>query len=429
RFFERFSCPLMRAGDVVGRVWSFRDITQRKRAEEGQLALQRQLEKAQRMESLGLLAGGVAHDLNNLLGPLVAYPEMILEELADDHPVREDIIRMGKSAEQASTVIQDLLAMARRGRYEMQPTDLNDVISSFLDSIAFRDVRSRRSKVVVESVLASTPQVIQGSAPHLTKVIMNLIGNAIEACPVDGRVAVTTESKHLSQLYSGYSNIPEGEYVVLRIIDTGNGIAPEDIGKIFEPYFSKKKMGRSGSGLGLAVVHGIVRDHSGYYDVTSKVGQGTEFTFYFPMIGEQKPVALSAIQDVRGRETVLVVDDDQDQRALSTRLITSLGYHVTTAAGGEEAYAYLKDHDADILVLDMIMEPGIDGLDTYRKILSIKPEQRAIIATGFSSTDRVREMQRLGAGACISKPYHRDQIGQAIRDELSRRAFGTAVSS
>jgi signal transduction histidine kinase/ActR/RegA family two-component response regulator len=429
RFFERFSCPLLRDNDVVGRVWSFRDISQRKAAEEGQLVLQRQLEKAQRMESLGLLAGGVAHDLNNLLGPLVAYPEMILEELADDHPVREDIIRMGKSAEQASVVIQDLLAMARRGRYEMRPTDLNEVISAFIDSIAFRDLKSRRPKVVVEMVLASTPRIIKGSAPHLTKVIMNLIGNAIEACPVDGQVAVSTESKHLSRLFSGYSNIPEGEYVVLRVIDTGSGIAPEDIGKIFEPYFSKKKMGRSGSGLGLAVVHGIVQDHGGYYDVTSKLGHGTEFTFYFPMIGEQNPVSQEAMQDVRGKETVLVVDDDQDQRVLSTRLITSLGYHVTTASGGEEAVAYLKDHDVDILVLDMIMTPGIDGLETYRNVLTIKPGQRAIIATGFSSTDRVREMQRLGAGACISKPYHRDQIGQAIRDELSRTAVGTAVPS
>lgn len=429
RTFERFSSPLIRDGDVYGRVWSFRDVTQRKAAEEAQSTLQRQLDKAQRMESLGLLAGGVAHDLNNLLGPLVAYPEMILEDLPEGNPAREDIMRIGQAAEQASSVIQDLLAMARRGRYDMKPTDLNAVVSAYLDSIACRDLQSRRPDVKLQTSPASSPLFLLGSSPHLMKVVMNLVGNAIEASPDGGRVTIVTEERHLDRLVSGYSQIPASDYVVLRVIDTGTGIAPEDVAKIFEPYFSKKKMGRSGSGLGLAVVHGIVQDHGGYYDVLSTPGKGSEFVFYFPKLHNAVPVPEEASRKVGGEESVLVVDDDQDQRTVSTRLISSLGYRVSAVASGEEALEYLKRQGADVLVLDMIMDPGADGLDTYREILKIRPNQRAIIATGFSATDRVVETQKLGAGVCVNKPYRREQIGAAIRDELDRVREESAVLS
>ena len=179
-------------------------------------------------------------------------------------------------------------------------------------------------------------------------------------------------------------------------------------------------MGRSGSGLGLAVVHGIVQDHQGLYEVKSTLGEGTEFSFFFPLVQPELGSDLHKTRDLKGQESVLVIDDDAEQRGLATRLLASLGYRVSTVSGGREAMKFLTEHETDILVVDMILGNGPDGLDTYREILETAPTQKAVIVTGFSSTDRVNEMQRLGAGACVGKPYTREQLATAIRDELDR---------
>jgi signal transduction histidine kinase/ActR/RegA family two-component response regulator/sensor domain CHASE-containing protein len=420
RTFERYSCPLKRGPEIIGRVWSFRDVTARISAETSKLQLQKQLEQAQRMESLGLLAGGVAHDLNNVLGPLVAYPEIIMEELPDDSPVRDDLVRMSKAAEHAASVIQDLLALARRGRYEMKALDLNEVVRAFVESIAHRDLAHKHPAVKLLLALADRPLYVCGSAPHLTKVIMNLVGNAYEATHPAGSVTIETSHCFIDRLLRQADGFEAGQYVVLRVRDTGPGIAPEDVAKIFEPYYSKKKMGRSGSGLGLAVVHGIVHDHEGFYDVDSNPGEGAEFILYFPISAPELLVESAVSGNIRGHERILVVDDDPEQRQMAVRLLSSLGYSSFAVSGAGEAMEFLQAQSADIVIMDMIMEPNPDGLDTYREILKIRPDQRAIIATGYCSTDRVTEMQRLGAGTCLAKPYTRDQIGLAIREELAR---------
>jgi CheY-like chemotaxis protein len=219
----------------------------------------------------------------------------------------------------------------------------------------------------------------------------------------------------------GYDEVMEGDYAVLIVSDTGMGIPAENKGKIFEPFYTKKKMGRSGTGLGLAIVWGTVKDHNGYIDIQTEVGQGTTFTLYFPVTREEviAPQQQAPIEHYMGNgESVLVVDDIAEQREIASRLLTNLGYEVHLAAGGEEAVAYLKNNKADILVLDMIMDPGIDGLETYKRVLEINPQQKAIIVSGFSETDRVREAQKLGAGAYVKKPFLMEKIGAAIRDEL-----------
>jgi CheY-like chemotaxis protein len=210
---------------------------------------------------------------------------------------------------------------------------------------------------------------------------------------------------------------------VLTVSDTGMGIPAENREKIFEPFYTKKTMGRSGTGLGLAIVWGTVKDHNGYIDVQTEVGEGTIFTLYFPVTREE-PIAQQQkvpIERYMGNgESVLVVDDIAEQRDIAARLLTRLGYQVHVVSGGEEAVEYLKVNKADILVLDMIMAPGIDGLETYQRILEINPKQRAIIVSGFSETERVREAQKLGAGAYVKKPYIMEKIGAAIRGELLR---------
>ena len=375
------------------------------------------------MESVAVLAGGVAHDLNNMLGPLVGYSELILLKLPEDSPIRKKVESIGKSAEQAANVIQDLLTLARRGRYEMSPTNMNDVVSSFLNSPTFDKLTRSNPSITLVAKLDEDIEKIMGSAPHLAKTIMNLIINAFEATPVGGRITVETEQVFLEKLLSKYDDIEAGDYILLRVSDTGSGIPSGDIEKIFEPYYSKKEMNTSGSGLGLSVVYGVVKDHKGYYDVCSREGKGTEFTLYFPVSHDevQSDSSREPRVNIHGSERVLVVDDNEDQRNIVLELLCSLGYEVETVNGGREAVEYLKTHCVDILVLDMIMEDDFDGLDSYQEIIKIHPSQKAIIVSGFSSTDRVNKMQELGAGSYVKKPFTRVALGMAIRQELETR--------
>ncbi|PKN04287.1 MAG: hypothetical protein CVU74_07655, partial [Deltaproteobacteria bacterium HGW-Deltaproteobacteria-9] len=193
--------------------------------------------------------------------------------------------------------------------------------------------------------------------------------------------------------------------------------------KIFEPFYTKKAMGRSGTGLGLAIVWGTVKDHNGYIDVQTEVGEGTTFTLYFPVTREElvTPQQKIPVESYLGNgETVLVIDDIAEQREVASGLLKKLGYEVQSVSGGEEAVEYLRENKADIIVLDMIMAPGIDGLETYQRVLKINPQQKAILVSGFSETDRVKKAQQLGAGAYVKKPYVMERIGIAIRDELRR---------
>ena len=221
----------------------------------------------------------------------------------------------------------------------------------------------------------------------------------------------------------GYDDVEEGDYVVFSISDTGVGILSEDMERIFEPFYTKKVMGRSGTGLGMAVVWGTVKDHKGYIDVQSTEGKGATFTIYFPVTRKalDKDKSLLTIEDYMSKgEVILVVDDVEEQRKIASRMLSKLGYSVTSVSSGEEAVDYMKNNSADLLVLDMIMAPGIDGLETYRRILELHPKQKAIIASGFSETDRVKEAQRLGAGAYVKKPYLIQKIGLAVRAEIDR---------
>ena len=211
--------------------------------------------------------------------------------------------------------------------------------------------------------------------------------------------------------------------MVLTISDTGTGISPEDMGKIFEPFYTKKKMGRSGTGLGMAVVWGTVKDHNGYIDVQSTEGKGTTFTLYFPVTREKLAEVDSylAIESYSGNgESILVIDDVEEQRNIASGMLEELGYSIVSVSSGEKAVEYLKTDKADLLLLDMIMEPGMDGLDTYKKILEIHPAQKVIIASGFSETDRVKAVQSLGAGAYIRKPLLLEKIGLAVKEELEK---------
>jgi len=402
-----------------------RDISERKRAEEESRALQERLQRAEKMEALGVLAGGVAHDLNNVLGILVGYAELLAEDIDKKSPLRPHVEYIRQGGERAAAIVHDLLTLARRGVQTSEIVDLNSIIDDFQNSPEFEKICSFYPNVRIETALASGLLNIKGSPVHLHKTVMNLVANAAEAMPAGGKVTIATSNRHLDRPVPGHDDIQEGDYVVLSVTDTGEGISERDLKRIFEPFFTKKVMGRSGTGLGLSVVWGTVKDHKGYINVQSEEGKGTMFTLSFPVTREEKSkeqTSVSISEYLGHGESVLVVDDVQGQRELAARMLEKLNYSVAAVASGEEAVEYLRTHKADLVVLDMIMNPGMDGLDTFKKILELHPGQKAIIVSGFSESDRVRAAQALGVGAYVRKPYVREILGTAVKKELDRAA-------
>jgi PAS domain S-box-containing protein len=414
---------LNRAGKIIGFRGLLRDISERQKAERQRQQLEEQLQQAQKMKAIGTLAGGVAHDLNNILSGIVSYPDLLLMDLPQNSPLRKPMETIRESGNKAAAIVQDLLTLARRGVSASEVLNINDTVLDYLRSPECSKLKSFHPLVGIAPRLDDRLLNIMGSPVHLAKTIMNLVSNAAEAMPDGGTIRISTRNTYVDQPIKGYDQVGEGDYAVVEVSDAGVGIPAGDLNLIFEPFFTKKKMGRSGTGLGMAVVWGTVKDHKGYIDVHSTEGRGTTFTLYFPVTRKEKAAIENGrpIERLRGRgETVLVVDDVQQQREIASAILTQLGYTVRTAASGEEAVDDMQDQCADLLVLDMIMEPGIDGLETYRRILCHRPGQRAIITTGYSETERVSDALRLGAGQYLTKPYTIENLGMAVKEELRR---------
>jgi two-component system, cell cycle sensor histidine kinase and response regulator CckA len=410
------SCPLDSTDPSKGQIITVIDISESKR-------LQSKLLRAQKMEVLGTLAAGVAHDLNNILGAIVGYPELLLMDMSEDNPQRSTLVTIKKAGDKAAAIVQDLLTLARRGVAINEVVNVNDIVSEFIKSPEYERIMSYHPYIKVETNLDPHLLNTMGLTFHLSKVLMNLVSNAAESMIDGGKIIITTQNQSLDQPLSGYENIDKGEYSTIAVSDTGTGISKADLAKIFEPFYTKKKMGRSGTGLGMTVVWGTVKDLNGYIDIKSEEGIGTTFTLFFPAnkkeINEKKSSISVNVYRAKG-ESILVVDDVEDQRILLARILKRLGYKVATVSSGEEAVDYMQSNSADLMVLDMIMEPGINGLETYKRVLKIFPNQKAIVATGFSETEHVKETIKLGAGAYVQKPYSFEKIGRAIRDELDK---------
>ena len=320
--------------------------------------------------------------------------------------------------------------MARRGGAVSEVVNLNRIVTDYLESPEHRKLQHDHPGVVFTCRLDEGLSDILGSPVHLAKTVMNLVANGAEACGGGhGRVEITTRNQSVDTPLHGYDEIAAGAYAVLTVRDDGIGIAAADQKRIFEPFYSKKVMGRSGTGLGMAVVWGTVQDHHGAIDLISAPGQGTELSIYFPVTRERRPAESKdrSVAGLVGRgETILVVDDVAEQREIATGMLSRLGYRVSAVAGGEEAIDYVKRTGVDLLVLDMIMDPGMDGLETYRQVRAVRPDQKVIVASGFSEDHRVREIRRLGVADYVKKPYTMEQIGLAVKTALA--AGGTAAS-
>ena len=422
RFLEIISSPIQYRNRLAILV-VLRDVTEQTLEKEALRESEERLRKLKKMESIGLLAGGVAHDLNNVLSGIVTYPELMLMNLPTDSSIRKDIEAVQKSGEKAAAIVQDLLTVARGVSIIKEPLNLNDVVNDYLKSPEFEKLIQFHPGASFGVNLSADLFNIRGSHIHLRKTVMNLVSNAVEAIDGKGKIFITTMNCYVDRPFKGYNDdIKTGEYAVLSVADNGPEIQSDDLRRIFEPFYTKKFMGRSGTGLGLTVVWNVVQEHEGYIEVINNE-KGSKFKLYFPITRDDIPDKDSPlpVSDYRGNgEMVLVIDDVESQRLISAKILETLGYRTKTVSSGEEAVEYLTNHSVDLIVLDMIMDPGIDGRETYKRITKLHPNQKAILVSGFIEPEEVKATQKIGAGEYVKKPFTIEKLGLAIRRELMK---------
>jgi len=391
------------------------DITENK-------MLQQSAERAKKLEMAGLVAGQVAHDFNNLLGPLVAYPEFIRDSLEEGHRAIKYLDSLENAATQMAEINQQLLTLGRRGHYDLKPLNLNDVVQN-----AINDIHPRPKALVIQSVLADNLLSINGGSAQILRIISNLVTNAIDSMQADGTLTIITENWY-SDMTAGYFGfVPRGEFVKLTIKDTGCGIKGENLSKMFDPFFTTKVADKKrGSGLGLSVVEAVMKDHGGYIDVESEAGVGTSIYLYFP-ISREKISNTESGEIIGGSEKILIVDDDPVQLEVTSNLLSCLGYQIDTAGSGEEALEYFKNKRYDLLMLDMVMSGGIDGITTYENAQEINPLQKSIIFSGYSMIERIAEARELGIHTFLKKPLTLEMIGLAVRNELDKKPMTDSI--
>ena len=416
------------SGRPIASVGILQDITELKELEHREQALHERLERSRRMESLGLLAGSVAHDLNNILVPIVAYPELILRETVEGSRIGEFAKQIERAGHRAGTVVSNLLSLARQEVIELAPVNLNHMIEQYANGEPFRLLVSKTRGVVARTDLAADLPVAMADEGALSKVLVNLATNAVDFMPNGGRLTIKTSLQRIADNDDNDDGLAKGEYVVLDVSDTGCGFDTEDLPRIFEPFYTKKLLGRNASGLALAVAYGLVNEQNGYLIVNSEIGSGSTFSVYIPVAENtqevERDVPLS--DNYEGTETILLVDDDESARTAACRFLERYGYTVLTAEHGRQAVEMMAAEDSSppipLVLLDMIMEEGFDGLDTYKAILETHPGQRCLLVSGYAETERVLEALALGAGRLIRKPFTVEELCKAVRQELDRPA-------
>jgi PAS domain S-box-containing protein len=392
------------------------EVGHRKSGEDAPGLVEARIARAERLEMAGTVAGQIAHDFNNLLTPLLAYPELIRRELTGNPTVEEYLSIIEKTASDMSHLTQQLLSLSRRGQVGTDVFNLNDVaeeVITLLQTVV-------PDGVTIEFDFAENLLPVKGGRDQVHRMMQNLCQNAVDAMGEKGELCIKTENVYLDAPVGQYDSVKVGEYVKLSIIDSGSGIADEIKDRIFDPFFTTKRASKQrGSGLGLSIVHGIIKDHSGYIDLESVVGRGTTFYVFLP-IHRGKVPSQAGDRLPRGRERVLVVDDDAPQVQVVVSLLDTLGYQAVGVQSGEEALRRIRAGERfDLVILDMIMESGMDGLDTFRAIRECVPGQKVILISGFSRSARdVQQAQQAGAGTYLRKPLTIERVAKTVRLEL-----------
>jgi two-component system, cell cycle sensor histidine kinase and response regulator CckA len=418
---RQLELSVSRTTDTAGRSTGFRyvarDVTERINSDLEKRKLEAQLQMAQKMEAIGTLAGGIAHDFNNILMGIQGNASLLEMRLDANHPGRDKIKNIEKYVESGTELSRQLLGFARRGKYNVKASDINDIIAKTSSMFA----RTRR-EIRVRTQLAEGAWAVEVDRGQIEQALLNLYINAWQAMSEGGELYLATENLILDESYVRPYSVKAGAFVKVTVADTGAGIAREDLPRIFEPFFTTKEMGR-GTGLGLASVYGIVKSHGGHINVYSEPGQGTTFNFYLPASTREvvDPVALPDQALRRGSETVLLIDDEEMILEVGSGLLQELGYTVVTALSGPEALGIYTARQSEIamVVMDMIM-PGMGGGETFDRLKEINPAVKVLLSSGYSINGQASHIMERGCDGFIQKPFTMQQLSARMREILDR---------
>ncbi|MCX7816641.1 MAG: PAS domain S-box protein [Syntrophales bacterium] len=398
-------------GKPVGFRGLVRDITEHVKTEEEKRQLHAQFLEAQKLEAIGSLAGGIAHDFNNLLMGMLGCISIMKLDLSDDHPYMEKINILERLIQNGSDLTRQLLGFARGGRYEITTVNINEVIKFCADVFA----RTRKD-ISVSLDLEAFPSSVEADKGQIEQVLFNLLVNAGEAMPLGGELYIRSFNAVLNEEKAGELLVSPGLYIGVSVQDTGVGIAESDINRIFEPFFTTKK-DRKSSGLGLASVYGILRSHQGGITVSSRLGEGSTFTFYLPESFKEAVETVTSWPDEIsfGQGNILLVDDEDMNIQVVREMLEFLGYRVFTAGSGQEALAVFAEKGSliDLVILDMIM-PGISGKVTYERLRAMRPDVKVLLCSGYSMNGQAQEMLRMGCQGFIQKPFSIEELSRKL---------------
>lgn len=406
------SASLMKTseGQPIGFRGVLRDVSDRKHAEEEKRKLETQLQQAQKMESIGTLAGGIAHDFNNILMGIQGNASLMLLKMDSSHPNHEKAKNIERYVQNGTELTKQLLGFARRGKYHVIATDLNEAIEK--SSSLFGRTKK---EIQIHMRFADDIWTVEVDRGQIDQALLNLYVNAWQAMPEGGDLYLQTENVVLDHNYVKPYKVEPGNYVKVSVADTGVGIDKEDQKRIFEPFFTTKEMGR-GTGLGLASVYGIIKNHGGYINVYSEKNQGTTFTIYLPAsekdVHEEKEAILSL---VKGTGTILLIDDEEMIISVGQELLEELGYKVLVAHSGLQAIEiYKQKHSAiDLVIMDMIM-PGMGGGEAFDRLKEVNPEVKVLLSSGYSINGQATKILRRGCDGFIQKPFNMKQLSDKI---------------
>ncbi len=408
----RFSAKLIPAKGWIEGVAE--DITDRKQAAEDKRLLEERLQQADKMEAIGILAGGIAHDFNNLLMGIQGYASLILRHLSQNDPAYEMLLRIEEQVQGGADLTRQLLGFARGGRYEIKPTDMNEILENTSSMFG-----RTKKEISLHRQSGKDLWSVEVDRGQMEQVFLNLYVNAWQAMPGGGNIYLATQNVLLNAEQALLYSVQPGKYVKTTVTDTGIGMDEKTRERIFEPFFTTKKMGR-GTGLGLATVYGIIKGHQGIINVESEPGQGTTFTIYLPASEKdvmQEKTAAGKI--VRGTETILLVDDEITVLEVNKELLETLGYKVYAAGSGQEAIAvYMEKKDKiDLIVLDMIM-PGMQGSEVFDHLREINPLIRVLLSSGYSLNGEAQTIMNRGCNGFIQKPFRLNELAGKVREVL-----------
>ena len=413
----RWSAELVTLGGREVMLSMIYDETERKMAEAEQEKLQAQLHQAQKMESVGILAGGVAHDFNNLLQAMGGNVELLLKDKPEDHPDVSRLKSLEVSIDRAAKLVRQLLIFSRKAEVKKQQVDLNHEIRMAVGLLE----RAIPKMINIELDLEDNIWPISADPVQIEQVLLNLGSNAADAMPQGGKLFIETSNAADDNDFSLTSKslgLEAGPYILMKISDTGCGMSQETVEQIFDPFFTTKDIGK-GTGLGLASVYGIIRAHDGHIYCSSEPGKGSMFKIYLPAQEEDKSDESKYIEEPvadQGKKTIMLVEDEPEIRELTYEFLESFDYNVYCADNGEQALEiYQEQEDIDLVLLDLNM-PGMGGQKCFEELLKIDPEAKIIIVSGYSATGKEQQILGSKAQGFLSKPYQMRELASKIEE-------------